>query len=257
MTADQIHDALTLLPADLIAETDRRRSGTPKIIPWKRYAAMAACFALVFCGGLLISSRIGMGGSPLMQKEEAAMAAPEAAQAPAALEKAPVTPTEAAAGENGACALPTAPAQEESVTEDTRADTTAGSIALQLPTLTIEQQGSLCEAPIGSYNWEIDNGDGTYTAICVDAAHIPESLPLLETEDPQVQLHFSETPDSILVWCQQDGDEEAQMLTVEGGCLTLLPGTCIYQVTACWDGISGFDNIVHYSFRGEVSTEGT
>lgn len=52
MTAEQIHDALTLLPADLIAEADRKRNRKPKVIVWKRYAAMAACFVLVLCSSL-------------------------------------------------------------------------------------------------------------------------------------------------------------------------------------------------------------
>ena len=131
MTAEQIHDALTLLPADLIAETDKRRMGTPKMIPWKRYAAMAACFVLVCCGGWLVSSQIGMGGSPLMMQEEAAMAAPESAEEPAAPKKAAAAidavPTEAAAGQNAPCALPTAPPQAEATVQDSNTNT-SGSI---------------------------------------------------------------------------------------------------------------------------------
>lgn len=53
MTAEQLHDALTLLPADLVAEVDKKRSRSPRIIPWKRYAAMAACFAVVLCSSWL------------------------------------------------------------------------------------------------------------------------------------------------------------------------------------------------------------
>ena len=49
MTGEQFHDALTLLPADLIAQADKIRCHKPKIIPWKRYAALAACFAVVLC----------------------------------------------------------------------------------------------------------------------------------------------------------------------------------------------------------------
>ena len=42
MTADKFHDALTLLPSDLIAEADAVRSSRPKVLPLRRYAAMAA-----------------------------------------------------------------------------------------------------------------------------------------------------------------------------------------------------------------------
>ena len=45
MTAEQFHDALTLLPEDVVANADAFRSCKPRIIPLKRYAAMAACFA--------------------------------------------------------------------------------------------------------------------------------------------------------------------------------------------------------------------
>lgn len=52
MTADQFHDALTLLPGELLAGTDRlrRSSAKPRKIPFARYASLAACLALVlFC----------------------------------------------------------------------------------------------------------------------------------------------------------------------------------------------------------------
>lgn len=64
MNAQQIHDALTLLPADLIAETDRKRSQKRKTIPWGRIAAMAACFALVLgCSGYALAIFGAKGGS--------------------------------------------------------------------------------------------------------------------------------------------------------------------------------------------------
>lgn len=52
MTSDILHDALTLLPEDLVAETALARSRT-RVIPWKRWAAMAACLAVVLWGSLL------------------------------------------------------------------------------------------------------------------------------------------------------------------------------------------------------------
>ena len=47
MTAEQFHDVLTLLPEDLVARADEYRSRKPKVIPLKRYAALAACFAVL------------------------------------------------------------------------------------------------------------------------------------------------------------------------------------------------------------------
>lgn len=72
MTVQQLHDALTLLPDDLILETDRRRSRGKRVIPWKHYAAMAACFALVLSASLFCMRLISPKG------------AAETAQAPAA-----------------------------------------------------------------------------------------------------------------------------------------------------------------------------
>lgn len=137
MTAEHIHDALTLLPADLIAEVDRKRAQKPKRIVWKRYAAMAACFAAVLCGSLFCMrlfqlEKTSMAAAPaeaaVRQEQEKAYsfgggtARPEteAAAAPAA-----EAPAEA---EETLCGLPTAPVQEENGTEDIRADTTAGTI---------------------------------------------------------------------------------------------------------------------------------
>ena len=119
MTPDHIHDALTLLPSDLIAEADKKRQGAPKIIVWKRFAAMAACFALVLgCSWYALTL---FGGSvteqaaaevPMMQ------GAPSLSDKSAAVEEA--APMEPAASpesaEEGICGLPTAPRQENSTT---------------------------------------------------------------------------------------------------------------------------------------------
>lgn len=52
MTAEQIHDALTLLPADLIAPTDElRRRPRKRTISWRPIAAAAACLALLLTLG--------------------------------------------------------------------------------------------------------------------------------------------------------------------------------------------------------------
>lgn len=53
MNSQQLHDALSQLPDDLIEETDRRRNRNKSVIPFRRYAAMAACFVLVLAAGLL------------------------------------------------------------------------------------------------------------------------------------------------------------------------------------------------------------
>lgn len=54
MTSEQFHDALTLLPEDLVARADEYRSRKPKVIPMKRYAALAACFALLVTSSFFV-----------------------------------------------------------------------------------------------------------------------------------------------------------------------------------------------------------
>ena len=49
MTAEQFHDALTLLPEDLVARADKIRSRKRTRIPWNPCAAIAACFAVLLC----------------------------------------------------------------------------------------------------------------------------------------------------------------------------------------------------------------
>ena len=56
MTSEQFHDALTLLPEDLVANAGAFRSRKPRIIPLKRYAAMAACFAALLTSVIYVHS---------------------------------------------------------------------------------------------------------------------------------------------------------------------------------------------------------
>ena len=66
MTGEQFHDALTLLPEDLIAKADAVRSRKPKIIHWRRYVSLAACCALLVLCGALYESRSAKSTSPEM-----------------------------------------------------------------------------------------------------------------------------------------------------------------------------------------------
>lgn len=133
----------------------------------------------------------------------------------------------------------------------------AQSPEADLPALTIHQGATALEANIGSYNWQIDNGDGTSTGVCVDAVHpldIADSLPLLEADSLEAQLDFPDAPESVLVWCWENEDADAQLITVENSVLPLMPGSHVYQVTATWLGSEDFTNIIHYSFRADAPT---
>ena len=64
MTSEKLHDALSLLPADLVAGTDALRTKPKKPqVHWKRWAAMAACLAVVLLAGTLFSRLFGRMGS--------------------------------------------------------------------------------------------------------------------------------------------------------------------------------------------------
>lgn len=104
MTAEKLHDALNLLPSDLITETDRLRAAPkPKTIPWKRILPMAACFVLLV--GLGIMLRQDLMPKYAMQKE----AAPEAPAAMAPIPEGQEVTADAAA--------PQEPAADESKQE--------------------------------------------------------------------------------------------------------------------------------------------
>lgn len=83
MTSDMLQDAISLLPNDLIAETDKLRSApSPTVIQWKRWVALAACLVLVLSTGLVFYQKIlpGMGGgaTEMAIDQAAAECAPEA-----------------------------------------------------------------------------------------------------------------------------------------------------------------------------------
>lgn len=127
MTAEKLHDAIGLLPSDLIAETDKKRCAKPKVIHWTRYAAMAACFVLVLGCSLFATQVFAPKGATESMAEAPAAAAPmeqvlmgepadeAAAQEEAAPEAAAAsgTTTNGSFAEDTASALPTASEPEE------------------------------------------------------------------------------------------------------------------------------------------------
>jgi len=91
MTAEQLHDALSLLPGDLIEEADALRQNPKKApIPFRRWAALAAALVLVAgCGlfamkaGLLPRAGSGKSTEAIMQDSAKADCEPEAPAAAA------------------------------------------------------------------------------------------------------------------------------------------------------------------------------
>ena len=102
MTVHDLHDALNLLPSDLITAADKvRTKQMPKVIRWQRWVSLAAVLALVIGTTLVFRRNLGME----MTKMESAVTQAPAAVAPMA--PAPVE-DEVAAEE----AMPEAPAQD-------------------------------------------------------------------------------------------------------------------------------------------------
>ena len=88
MTSEKLHDALSLLPADLVTETDALRTQAKKPqVHWQRWAAMAACLAVVLLAGTMFSHFFGHMGS---------------SKTSAAVDKAQMSIAEAAAQKNTA-----------------------------------------------------------------------------------------------------------------------------------------------------------
>lgn len=98
MTAEKLHDALSLLPSDLITATDKvRTQPRATVIHWRRWVSIAACAVLVLgVSFVFVNVFLPKGGSmeAAMEYESAAMdCAPEA---PAAM----APPTEAPAADS-------------------------------------------------------------------------------------------------------------------------------------------------------------
>ena len=144
MTSEKLHDALSLLPADLVAETDALRTQAKKPqVHWQRWAAMAACLAVVLLAGTMFSRLFGPKGSSKTtaavdqfqmfvaeapDRENAAPALGEAKADRPDDDHAPADEPESANGtENGSCG-----STSVTVTLDGSAFTLSGSDAITL-----------------------------------------------------------------------------------------------------------------------------
>ena len=111
MTPEQLHDALGMLPADLISETDKLRSRpVRKVLYWKKTLTAAACFLLIVgCGLFAMNSLPSFDGTKEAAREDAMIAAPAA--------PAPMEMPESAIQEESANSLLTDNAPEEGIPE--------------------------------------------------------------------------------------------------------------------------------------------
>lgn len=109
MTVHDLHDALNLLPSDLITAADKVRT-TPKttVIHWRRWISLAACLALLILGAGQLLFNDSLLNHVVMQKETAA-------EAPAAA--APMAPRPAEQEIAADEAIPEEPAAEATSAE--------------------------------------------------------------------------------------------------------------------------------------------
>ena len=128
MNAEILHDALNLLPGDLITAVDKVRTrGRKKKVHWTRYASMAACLVLILYGGFLVMTEfLPKAGNTSSADQAAAEAVRDLspaeeeiqldgiAQSPAA--------TQAAAGEvqNGAASGSSEKAEEPAISDSSQ-----------------------------------------------------------------------------------------------------------------------------------------
>lgn len=134
MTAEKLHDALNLLPSDLLTATDQLRTAPrAKIIPWKRLIPAAACFVLLMGIGFLVRHEMP---DHIMMKQ----AAPEAPAAMAPMPERMEITSDAA--------VPQAPAMDEPMLE-VPAEEAAGTVEEKL---YIDHSHSFGEESDGSCN---------------------------------------------------------------------------------------------------------
>lgn len=81
MNAENLQDALDFLPEDLLVQADACRGRKKPPVPFARYAAMAACFALILTASLFLTrltqSKGAAEAAPMMQDAAIPEAAPE------------------------------------------------------------------------------------------------------------------------------------------------------------------------------------
>lgn len=162
MTSEKLHDALNLLPADLVAETDALRTQPKKHqVHWQRWAAMAACLAVVLLAGTMFSHFFGHMGS---SKTAAAVdkAQMSVAEAPDQENAAPNFDTveEAAPADGGHTHAPAGEPENANGTENGYCGNTSATVTLDGSVYTLSGSDAVTLTAI------LENLDYTSDDIC-------------------------------------------------------------------------------------------
>lgn len=230
MRAEQLMDAIGLLPGDLIAAADKCRIPKKKPVQvWKRWAALAASLVLVLgMGMLLLPNMIGMDGSSAPAMDKATQA-----EAPAA-----AAPKEEALSEE--CAEDTGIYRDEAAME-----------TVHPMTLTVQWGGESITVKSANYTVTVQNPDGTAeTSIACGPHPLDANLEPHLVAGDHVELLWDEIPDEVTVRCWQDAHssvnwEDPGETVLSGSVLTLSADTQIYEITAHWGDIC----TASYAFR--------
>lgn len=150
------------------------------------------------------------------------------------------------------------------------------------PDLTISSGGEKVAALKGTYSWNYQNPDGTYTGMEADSVHPLENkeympqLLIASGEDSDVNplyavLQFEAAPDEVIIryWtedCWNDVYAESQVIEVRPAKVTLENGrksilqfnvelqekSGIYEVAAKWDSSEDYSGTASFSFYTTV-----
>lgn len=252
MTADQLHDAIGMLPSDLLTQVDRCRTRKAPPPTKFRYLSLAACLALLICGSLLY---FVMGGSPIFGSKYSQANLNMAADS-AAYDDAPIS----GAGEITAQQTPGSSDTSNSLTVD-RGPALSGSQEIPeqevaaspaitsdfVPVLQI-QNSTLLVSP-GSYEWTLTLPDGTSQSVIACGAYPPDEadkLPLLTASEQALPLAWDcdALPDSLTLRRWSLSGEAMPELSVSDYSLSLTSGDWIYEISASWP-----QGTVCYAFR--------
>lgn len=182
MTVENLHDAIGLLPSDLITAVDEKRSRKPKVIPFKRYAAMAACVALLLCGSWVFAMTQAMGGA-----KETAMATPELQAADSVTNSAVDAP---AAKAPEASPMEAAPEEPAAVAAERGAGEPEEDAVCGYPTIETYAAGEIPPEGVAAEEWE---GYPEFPAEDVQYANTKNIGTASTTSDPVIRVLRSRT----------------------------------------------------------------
>lgn len=137
-------------------------------------------------------------------------------------------------------------------------------VCTEPPALWIHGGSELTEATLGTYSWNHQLNNDTWSGVCADSNHPLAFQDVFEVitvpaSPGYIKLEFQDEPDSFSVRSWSDRywdtyDAEETPVSTEDTLVQLNPGGYIYEITAVWnDDGSGYYGTVHYCFYAVCS----